>query len=168
MIRRLFAGVVLVLVGMGTAQAQSLESLMRGGSGAYYTFADPTDITIQVKVWGAVGSPGLYEVRQGMHLSTLLTLAGGPTTGIQDPRSRRTMTLRLWRPQQGAPHQLLFETQMEDEIFVLDEDPALLNGDMLILEEQVKQRFSWRDGLSILTAVGTVVLLAERIINLGN
>ncbi len=148
----------------GTVQAQTLDDL-RSTSGAYYRFADPTDITIDLKVWGAVSNPGLYEVRQGMRLSTLLSLAGGPQGVERTTRTRRTLTIRLWRPQpNGGPYQAIFETQMQDEIVVPNDDPVLLSGDVIVADEVVKQRFGWRDGLTILTAVASLVLLIDRII----
>ena len=148
----------------GTVQAQTLDDL-RNNSGSYYRFADPTDITIDLKVWGAVGNPGLYEVRQGMRLSTLLSLTGGPQGAASDTRTRRILTIRLWRPQpNGGPYQAIFEIQMQDEILVLNDDPVLLSGDVIVADEMVKQLFNWRDGLAILTSVGTFILIIERLV----
>lgn len=154
----------MVGVAGGTAQAQSLDDL-RGNAGAYYRFAEPTDITIELKVWGSVSNPGLYEVRQGMRLSTLLSLAGGPQGVERTTRTRRTLTIQLWRPQPNdGPYQVAFETRMENEILVLGEDPVLLSGDMVIVEEIVKQRFDWLDGLSVITGIASLVLIVDRIV----
>ena len=164
MTRYLF--LVLLMIGLagGTVQAQTLDDL-RGNTAAYYRFADPTDITIDLKVWGAVGNPGLYEVRQGMRLSTLLSLTGGPQGVASDTRTRRILTIRLWRPQpNGGPHQAIFEIQMENEILVLNDDPVLLSGDVIVADAMVKQRFNWRDGLAVLTSVGTLILIIERLV----
>ncbi len=164
MTRYLFLVLLMIGVAGGTVQAQTLDDL-RSNTAAYYKFADPTDITIDLKVWGAVGNPGLYEVRQGMRLSTLLSLTGGPQSVASDTQTRRTLTIRLWRPQpNGGPYQAIFETQMEDEIVVLNDDPVLLSGDVIVADEVVKQRFSWRDGLAILTSVGTFILIIERLV----
>ena len=147
----------------GTVQAQTLSDLM-SNTGAYYKFADPTDITIDLKVWGAVSHPGLYEVRQGMRLSTLLSLAGGPQGAERTTGTSRILTIRLWRPQpSGGPYEAIFETQMEDEIVVLNDDPVLLSGDVIVVDEVVKQLFNWRDGLSILTSVGTLILIIDNL-----
>ncbi len=165
MTRYLFLVLLMIGVAGGTVQAQTLDDL-RGNTGAYYKFADPTDITIDLKVWGAVGNPGLYEVRQGMRLSTLLSLTGGPQGVASDTRTRRILTIRLWRRPQpnGGPYQAIFEIQMENEILVLNDDPVLLSGDVIVADAMVKQRFNWRDGLAVLTSVGTLILIIERLV----
>ncbi len=163
MTRYLFLVLLMIGVAGGTVQAQTLDDL-RSNSAAYYRFADPTDITIDLKVWGAVSNPGLYEVRQGMRLSTLLSLAGGPQGAERTTRTRRILTIRLWRPQpNGGPYQAIFETQMQDEIVVLNDDPVLLSGDVIVADEVVEQRFGWRDGLTILTSVASLVLIIDTI-----
>ena len=168
MTRYLFLFFVMAGVAVEGISAQTLDDL-RARAGAYYRFADATDITIEVKVWGVVSNPGLYEVRQGLNLSTLLTLAGGPQASGRDPRTRSTLTIRLWRLQpNGGPYQAIFETQMQGEIVVLNDDPVLLSGDVIVADEVVEQRFGWRDGLTILTAVGTVVLIIDRIVRLSD
>ena len=123
----------------------------------------PTDITIEVKVWGSLQYPGFYEVPQGTRLSTLVTLAGGPQV-VRDAQTRRTYTIRLWRPQpNGGPHQTISETRMEDEVLVLNEDPVLLPRDIVVVDEVVKQRFGWRDMLSIVTAIAGIALVVDNV-----
>ena len=163
MTRYLFLVLLMIGGAGGSVQAQTLDDL-RSNTGAYYKFADPTDIILEVKVWGSLRNPGFYEVPQGTRLSTLVTLAGGPQA-VRDPRIRRTYTIRLWRlqPGDGTP-QAIFETQMEDEIVMLSDDPVLLSGDTIIADEIVKQRFSWRDMLSVVTAIASVVLVVDNVI----
>ncbi len=166
MTRTLLAGLLILVAGAAAAQAQSLEEL-RGAAGAFYTFADPTDITIEVKVWGAVQNAGLYEVRQGLPLSTLLTLAGGPAASVRDTGTSSTLTVRLYRPQPEGYPALFFEARMQNEILMLEQDPTLLHGDVLVVEEVRRQRFNWLDALSVVTAAGTLVLVIERVASLG-
>jgi hypothetical protein len=157
--------IFMLLVGLATRSsvAQSLDLPTRN-AGAYYTYVDdPSDITIEVKVWGSVQNPGLYEVRQGLNLSTLLTLAGGPLTSSRGPRMKSALTLRLYRLQPGGQYVTLYETLMQDELIALDQDPVLTHGDMLVVDEKVRQSFGWRDGLSVLTALGTIALVIERV-----
>ncbi len=163
MTRYLFLVLLMIGVAGGTVQAQTLDDL-RSNTAAYYKFADPTDITIDLKVWGAVGNPGLYEVRQGMRLSTLLSLTGGPQGVASNTRTRRILTIRLWRLQpNGGPYQAIFEIQMENEILVLNDDPVLLSGDVIVADEMVRQLFNWRDALSIATTLGTLVLIIDNL-----
>lgn len=161
MTRTLVIGVLVVFLSGGAVYAQDLEAL-RGG--AYYRFADPSDITIEVKVWGAVSNPGFYEVRQGLTLSTLLSLAGGPLTTPRMSNTRSTFTLQLYRPQPDGRYQLLTETVMENQLTALAQDPVIMHGDLLMTEERTRQRFGWRDGLSILTALATVALVVDNVI----
>lgn len=157
--------IFMLLVGFATkgGVAQSLDIPERN-SGAYYRYVDdPSDITIEVKVWGSVQNPGLYEVRQGLNLSTLLTLAGGPLATGRGPRLKSTLTLRLSRLQPSGQYVTIYETLMQDELLALDQDPVLAHGDMLVVDEKVRQTFGWRDGLSVLTALGTIVLVIERV-----
>lgn len=153
---------VLLMIAGGTVQAQTLEDL-RTNTAAFYRFTDPTDITIEVKVWGSLQYPGFYEVPQGTRLSTLMTLAGGPQGGSVSG-TRRTYTIRLWRPQPGGGMpQAIFETLMEDQITMLNDDPVLFSGDTIVAEEIVRQRFGWLDALSVTTAIGTIVLIIDTI-----
>ena len=162
MTRYLFLVVLTISIAGGTGQAQTLDDL-RANVGAYYKFAEATDITIEVKVWGNLQYPGFYEVRQGTRLSTLVTLAGGPLV-MRTSQTRRTYTIRLWRPQPNSGrHQVISETQMKDEILVLDDDPVLLSGDIVVVDELIRQRFGWRDVLSVATALGTIVLVVDTI-----
>ncbi|MFQ5568334.1 MAG: SLBB domain-containing protein [Rhodothermales bacterium] len=154
---------LLGFISLASAQAQSLDDLRRS-SGAYYRFASESDITIEVKVWGAVRNTGLYEVRQGLKLSTLLSLAGGPQSTARDARTKSTFTVRLLRLQPEGHHAVIAETVMENEILLLDQDPTLLSGDVLVAEEQLRQRFGWRDGVTLVTALGTLTLIVERLI----
>ena len=156
--RCLLIGFVIAGFASGAVHAQTINAL-RGG--AYYRFADESDLTMEIKVWGAVNNPGLYEVREGLNLSTVLSLAGGPQAGVQARNTVSTFTVRLYRLQTGDRYQLFTETLMENRIGLLNSDPVLVRGDMVIAEERTRQRFGWRDGLSILTAVATVVLVID-------
>ena len=144
----------------GAVEAQTIAAL-RGG--AYYRFADESDLTMEIKVWGAVSNPGLYEVREGMNLSTVLSLAGGPQAALQARNTASIFTVRLYRLQVGDRYQLFTETLMENQIGPLNSDPVLVQGDMVFTEAQTRQRFGWRDGLSILTAVAAIALVVDNI-----
>ena len=152
--------VCLLIAGLAgqAAHAQPVPTLQ---SGAYYRHANTSDVTIEVKVWGAVQNPGLYEVRQGLTLSSVLSLAGGPQALGQVPGTSSSFTVRLFRRQGEGPYRLFTETSMDKELLPLTQDPVLMSGDMLMTEERTRQRFGWRDGISILTALGTIALLFD-------
>lgn len=150
----------------GPVAAQTLGDLTGGSSAAYYRHASDSDIIIEVKVWGAVTHPGLYEVRQGVTLSTLLTLAGGPAASVQSEDADRAFVVRLLRPRPGGGYDVLTETRMENAVVMLGEDPTLLQGDVVVAEESIRQRRSWRDALAVLASVGTLTTIVLQVIQL--
>ncbi|MDX1545708.1 MAG: SLBB domain-containing protein [Rhodothermales bacterium] len=148
--------------------AQTLGDLRGAGSNtAHYVFADPNDITLEVKVWGAVAHPGFYEVRQGLTLSTILSLAGGPQSTAQTTQTDRTFTIRLLRPRPDGGFDTVTETVMDNAVEVLREDPVLLQGDIVVAEETVRQRFGWRDGLALVSSLGTLTTIVLQIVQLS-
>ncbi len=77
---------------------------------------------------------------------------------------RRTYTIRLLRPQPNSGvYQAISETRMENEIAMLSNDSVLLPGDVIVADAMVKQLFNWRDALSIVTSLGTLVLVIDTI-----
>ena len=130
-------------------------------SASVYRFAETGDLTITVNVWGAVRNPGLYEVPEGTHLSTLFSLAGGPATAERTTRQRLTTTLKLMREEDRE--KAVFESVMENEILVLDEDPVLQEGDVMTVEVLVQQRFSLRDVFPIVAAIASLTLAVDRV-----
>lgn len=158
------------------ASAQAFDLFQEATGGAYIRFAEPGDITIQVSVWGGVNT-GLYEVTQGMHLSTLLTIAGGPPIGDISGGGYgnqrfgygdfiRKMTIRLMRPE-GTEWVKVVEARMEGEATPLPEDPVLREGDLVIVETESRRTFGWRDGLEIVGSIGATVFLVDRLIELA-
>lgn len=145
------------------AQAQLMPdpTRTRYQSAAIYQFADPGDILTTVNVWGAVRYPGLYEVPEGTHLSTLFSLAGGPAIAERRSREQRTIMLRLIRA--GEHRDVVFESVMENEILVADEDPVVREGDVMTVEVVVRQRFSLRDVFPVVAALASATLAIERL-----
>jgi len=168
--KRLFFVLLVLGLGAGRVQAQttSLSEIdrFRMSPAAYYNYAEKGDITIQVHVWGAVRNPGLYEVAQGTHMSTLYSLAGGPATTPQRSRENQTITVRLSRSE-GANLSVVYEAVMENEILVTTDNPVLRDGDVLTTEVLVKQRFNWRDVVPIVNTVALIALALERISNVN-
>lgn len=158
-------GAVSVLTPIGvSAQSAGPGDLTQGRSGnvAFHRFAEPGDYVIHVNVWGAVRSSGLYEIPEGTHLNTLLTLAGGPQLGGASGRTRRQLTLQLLRPN-GAGYDLVARSNMQDEIVVSNENPVLEEGDYLVVHLEERQRFGWRDALSVVTAAAALALAVDRV-----
>ncbi len=158
-----FVALFLLTVISATAQLSDLER-SRLNTAAYYNYTEQGDITIKVHVWGAVRFPGLYEIPRNSNLSELVSLAGGPTFAERNKRSTRVVDVRLHRFT-GAERDVVYSTRMENQIIVRDEDPSLLDGDVLTMEAVVRQGLSWRDVFPIVSMVGTMVLIADRVGN---
>lgn len=130
---------------------------------AYYNYAEPADVTVTVNVWGSVQNPGLYEVPQATRLSELFSLAGGPALGTQTRGTRQRLVVRLSREKPGGTRSVVFEEEMEDEVFAFATDPAVQQGDVLTAERFVHDRFTWRDALPI---IGTATSVASTVLSI--
>jgi len=147
------------------ASAQRLTDLDRSrfAPASFYNYSEAGDVTILVNVWGSVRTPGLYKIPTGTKMSTLLSLSGGPELAVNlTSRSNREITMRLLR-REGARRQVIFEALMKDDVVVSDQDPELVDGDVLTVETKLKQKFSLRDLFPIVAAIGTVALAIDRI-----
>jgi hypothetical protein len=156
----LFPLVVLLVAASGTVQAQ----LVTASPGvAVYRYAEPGQPTMDVKVWGAVRTPGIFQVELDSDLLDVLTLAGGPLYDREVPNVERTVTVRLSRGSQGA-RSIVFEQPLDDLVTQAISMPALQDGDVVSVEVDVRQRFGWRDGLTLLSTAGTVAVLVLNIL----
>ena len=134
---------------------------------AYYRYEDAGDLTIRVQAWGNLRYPGLHEIAQGSRLSRLLSLAGGPALAERRLEDRRRIVVQLYRPTAGGGSTLVFEKEMRNGIVGFDEDPVLLEGDVLTVDAVVKQGYTWRDYVPVATGAASVVIgLASIIISL--
>lgn len=125
----------------------------------YFVYAEAGEPTIQVHVVG--GASGIYEIGTSTRFDEFLTLAT-PSPGIQGGTSQR-ITVRLYRTAAGQ-RQLVYERRVSE---LLNAPPATLpslqEGDFVYVEVRTRERFSWRDGLRIVTSLGTVILLIDRL-----
>ena len=129
---------------------------------ANFSYARSGELVVFVSVWGAVRTPGLYEVPEGTRLSTLLSYAGGPPITTLGEQENQTYTLRIYRGEQGEKD-LVYETVMENVITALEGDPVLQSGDLFTAEVRVKQRFNWRTVLNVASSFASITLLVLRI-----
>jgi hypothetical protein len=133
---------------------------------AVYRFAEAGTPTMEVRVWGAVRSPGVYQVARETDLVSLLSLAGGPLHAQDAPNVERTVTISVSRGEEGR-RSLIYEGSLPE----LVRAPAglmLQDGDVVALDVDVVQRFSWRDGLTIFSALGSVAIIVLNIMRLSN
>ena len=154
--RCLAAAVALLLLALA-GPSVTAQPIPTGGA-AVYRHAHPGQAVISVHVWGAVRQPGWYEVGPGTGLDQILSLAGGPVVGAEDPREERRVNLTLTR---GAEHAVVFATTL-DALMASGPAPALAHGDVLMLQTTVRPRFTWRDGLGAASAVGGLLVALAR------
>lgn len=130
---------------------------------AYYVFARPGEATMQILVLGSIGSPGIYQVRVETELDELLGLTGG-TPLATSTRSETTVTVRLFR-EGGGRRDLVYEAPLERMLVEPGLYPPLQDGDVLTIETITieRGRFGWRDAISIVTSLTSVVVLIDAI-----
>ncbi len=157
----LIAALLFFVATPALAQLSDFERSRRN-TAAYFNYAEEGDVTMHVSVWGAVRYPGLYEVPIGTQLSELLSIAGGPTVGERTRRSKRTVTIKLFRDS-GVGRSVIYEQKAKNGVNATGRDIQVMNGDVLGVEAVVKQGLSWRDLFSVITAFASVALAVERI-----
>ncbi|MEX2400669.1 MAG: hypothetical protein WD423_07840 [Rhodothermales bacterium] len=160
---------IILATGTHDVHAQSLGSNtgtnLQVSEGAYYRLAEPGDVVIRVTVWGEIRT-GIYEVTRGIHLSTLFTLAGGSVTRTINPREDQELRIRIVR-RHGGRHSVAYEYTMTESTLVFEEDPILEDGDVLIVQGVEQRRlFTWREVLSVVTAVSSSVYLVSQVVRL--
>lgn len=151
-----------MFVVLDSSGQESVMDRSRLNTAAFYNYSEPGDVTIKVHVWGSVRFPGLYEIPRGTKLSELISLSGGPNIGERAKKSTRTVDLKLHRVD-GNDRLVIFQMLMENEVVVTSEDPVLLTDDVLSYEAVLRQGFQWRDVFPIVSMVGTIVLIADRL-----
>jgi protein involved in polysaccharide export with SLBB domain len=138
----------------------------RLNSAAFYKYAESGDVTVLVNVWGTVRFPGRYELRQGVHLGDLISLAGGPLDRPLDPEAtERTITVKVSRgSDQGR--RIMFNSILDDIVESPQNYPILQEGDVVLIETLDHQKFRVRDALPIANLLATLALIVVRVIEL--
>ena len=149
-------GLVLALAAPCAAQAQIEYEQSRYNPAAYYRYVEPGDVPIVVNVWGSVRNPGLYEVPREMKMRGIISLAGGPFSGDIRSREGQEITIELSRTV-GGERQVIYRTTVEDQVFVPEVDLEIQDGDVLVVERRLSERFVWRDVFPVISAAGSVI-----------
>ncbi len=167
------AGLILALcafqgVAAERAQAQEFGGLdeVEVGGTAYYTFVRSGEVRIEVLALGSVRSPGIYAIGLGMTLDQFLALTGGGSVTQRSSAETIRVVVRLYR-QEAGQRRLVYEEPLERVLSSeIEQYPVLREGDALMVETIVKQRFfTLERGLRLFSAAGTLLLLALRIMD---
>jgi hypothetical protein len=105
---------------------------------------------------------GLYELGEGTDLEQLVALAGF-NPGPSQARNRRSITIQLYRQNDQEQRQLVHESSLQALVTAENPAPVLQLGDVVRVEVVNRERFSWRDGLRIVTAAASLALVIERL-----
>ncbi len=126
----------------------------------YATFAEPGEPTVRILVLGDEMN-GIFEVGSRMRLDELVALAGQNGPGaVQE--GRREVKIRVLRETDGR-REAIYESDYEWLLMEPTRYPELRDGDILSIETKIKRRINWRDGLSILSSLSSIVLIIDRL-----
>jgi len=163
-IRRILYVLILGVITVPAAGQVIEQDRSRLNQAAYFVYTEPGDIAIRVHVWGMIKYPGLYEVPRGTNLNELISLAGGPQLGERLRRSRKTLEVTLFKDsRQGMePHTSIV---LSNKLADIPQSVILEEGDMLTFDLEVRQRLRWRDMFPVVSMVGTLILIIDRLSN---
>ncbi|HYE95582.1 MAG TPA: hypothetical protein VD962_05200 [Rubricoccaceae bacterium] len=163
--KSLFATLIFVLV---VPVASSQPRLGRAeqtesSATAYYRHYQPGELTVQVSVVGAVEHPGLYEVGTSVDVGRILSLAGGPRVEPRERRDRRTVEVRLYRPNAGpAP---IYATTLQATASAPGAYPVLEEGDTLFVDVVENKGLAWQDVFTIAGGLSAVAVIIGTLAN---
>lgn len=127
---------------------------------SYHKFVLPGEASIQVLVLGDAGASGIYELGRHVDMGELLALTSAQL-GTVTPGERREVSLRLYR-NTGTERSVVYEAKLEDFLAYPGQYPQLQDKDVMVVETIIKQRFGWRDALTIVTGFAAVALAVDR------
>ena len=155
LVRSLLLGAAFILVvGPARAQAQQLPNspaltpnVKEYGRPGYPVFT--------VYVWGEADT-GVWSVEQGTDLLEFISVISRTQFG-ERPDRRSIQKLKLYRNGK-AEGESFFEARIQELFTARTSYPALQEEDILVLETEVKSRFTWRD-------LGQIIGIASTILN---
>lgn len=111
---------------------------------------------VTVYVWGNADT-GVWNVEEGTDLLEFVSVVSRTQFGDRGPDRRAIQKLKLYRDgrTEGEP---FFEARLQELFSARSSYPALKGQDILVLETEVKSRFTWRD-------VGQIVGIASTVLN---
>jgi len=125
-------------------------------------YARPGSPTIQVYLWGNVGSSGIWQIEPNLDLIELLSAAQVPGVGMDEPGIRQRITLRIYRTQ-GGDRREVYSEQLDDIIEEGQSYPSLQEGDILEVELRRRRSISFQWITSIIGTASSLTLLILRL-----
>lgn len=165
MASRLLLGLCLAAAAWPAA-AQELRPTdeRRSNAPGYYYYVLPGERTTQATVFGTVRAPGFYEVSAGTDLAQLLALAGGPLVGPLSTDVDRSVTLTLSRAAPDGRRDVIYRASAEEFAASAEALPVLRDGDRVEVATVERRRWNWRDSLTVVGGVSSVVIAVVQIV----
>lgn len=117
---------------------------------------------VRVHVWGAVRTPGVYEVGPDYGAQGILSLAGGPVTTELRNNQRREVIVRIYKAASGAEAPVYEKTL---ESFARGaEVPTLEDGDVIEVESRNRDGWTTRDTLTAGGVLASGVLAVTQLL----
>lgn len=149
------------MLGPGVVKAQ--PDLGGAGDGYVNTYARPGEATQTVYVWGAVGTPGIWEIETGTNLVELFSVVRPTGYGEESPGTRTKILLRIHRTTDGetrVAHEMRLSELLE---MPPPERPSLRPQDVIEVRNVQTREFSLRLVSTVVGTLSSVSLLIIRI-----
>jgi hypothetical protein len=127
-------------------------------------YGQPGNPKMTVYVWGQAQT-GLWSVDVGTDLLEFASII--TTTGLRANRPEQETTLILQLFREGRTDRPFYEKDIE-EFFASRTYPELNDGDIIVIKERTRRRFTWRDVSQVLgtvTSTVSLILLIDRLRN---
>jgi protein involved in polysaccharide export with SLBB domain len=133
------------------------------GEGYVNTYARPGEATQTVYVWGAVGTPGIWEIEPGTGLVELFSVVRPTGYGQESPGRRTRVRLRIHRTTNGETriaHEMRLSELLE---MPPQERPTLQPQDVIEVRSVQTRKFSFQLVSTVVGTLSSVALLVIRI-----
>jgi hypothetical protein len=132
------------------------QDILRPSSASYYYIAKPSELSMQVNIWGYVNNPGRYEVATSTDLVELLSYAGGPTADALMDNVRITRSYE--RSETGPPAEIYLD--LEDLANVNSSDLVLYPNDTIFIDHS-----SWLNIRDVFVVITTAAIVTTAVAN---
>jgi hypothetical protein len=159
----LYAPMIVLMAVAGPRAAWGQPDL--GGAGEDYvnTYARPGEATQTVYVWGAVGTPGIWEIEPGTGLVELFSVVRPTGYGEESPGTRTKVLLRIHRTTDGETR-VVTEMRLSELLAMPPpERPFLRPQDVVEVRNIQTRKFSLETVGTVIGTLSSVTLLVIRI-----
>lgn len=159
----LCAPVLLLAAALGPRAARGQPDLGAQEEGYVNTYARPGEATQTVYVWGAVGTPGIWEIEPGTSLVELFSVVRPTGYGQESPGRRTRVRLRIHRTTDGETR-IAHEMRLTELLEMPPQDrPTLQPQDVIEVRSVQTRKFSFQLVSTVLGTLSSVTLLVIRI-----